>query len=143
MILNTAFTYQPADYEDEKASNSYLMSLIAIMIGLPLPIINLIATFGFYFMNRKESIYIRWHCTQALLSQITLFLTNTVVFWWTFSIFFGVKEVTDLYIGYLSAVIVFNIIEFVVTIYTSIQIRKGKHLEWWFYGGLTNKLFGI
>ena len=31
------FVYKPDEYEAEKASNSYLMSLIAIMVGLPLP----------------------------------------------------------------------------------------------------------
>ena len=32
------FSYAPDDYETEKASNSYLMSLVVIMVGLPLPI---------------------------------------------------------------------------------------------------------
>ena len=44
-MINTAkFDYEPTEHEAEKASNSYLMSLIALIVGLPLPIINLIAT---------------------------------------------------------------------------------------------------
>ena len=143
MIINRPFIYLPDDYQNEKASNSYLMSLIAIMAGLPLPIINLIATAIFYLMNRKEPMFIRWHCTQALLSQVTLFLINSVVFWWTISILFNGVEATDMYFGYLTAAISFNLVEFIVTIYTTIQVRKGKHIEWWFYGSLTNKIFGI
>ena len=47
----TKFIYEPGEHESEKASNSYLMSLIALIAGLPLPIINLIATLIFYLGN--------------------------------------------------------------------------------------------
>lgn len=40
--------YKPAEHELEAASNSYLMSLLAVMAGLPFPIINLLATAVFY-----------------------------------------------------------------------------------------------
>jgi hypothetical protein len=33
---------------------------------------------------------------------------------------------------------IFNIIEFITTIYTAIKTRKGIHVEWWFYGSLTS-----
>ena len=39
-----AFAYQPNEYENERASNIYLMSLVVVIVGLPLPIINFIAT---------------------------------------------------------------------------------------------------
>ena len=51
----------------EKASNSYLMSVIFITFALPLPIVNLIATFVFGVANRRSSNFVKWHCTQALL----------------------------------------------------------------------------
>ena len=46
MIAVRSFPYVPGEHEAEKASNSYLMSLIAVIAGLPLPIVNLIATLG-------------------------------------------------------------------------------------------------
>ncbi|MBY0486365.1 MAG: hypothetical protein K2P85_04130 [Flavobacteriaceae bacterium] len=52
MTQNTTFPYKPSDHESEKASNSYLMSLVALVAGLPLPIINLIATFFFFIANK-------------------------------------------------------------------------------------------
>ena len=58
MIKLLKFHYQPEEHEAEKASNSYLMSLIAIIAGLPLPIVNLIATLVFFIGNRKEKISI-------------------------------------------------------------------------------------
>ena len=138
MIHNKRFSYEPGEYESEAASNSYLMSLIAIIIGLPLPIINLIATLIFYLGNRNSTYFVRWHCTQALLSQLSMLFINSFGFWWTLSIIFTDETITSKYIAYIVAVIIFNLTEFIATIYTIIQTRKGIHVEWWIYGFLTN-----
>lgn len=137
MINRTKFNYEPGEDEAEKASNSYLMSLIAIIAGLPLPIINLIATLIFYLVNRKSTYFVRWHCTQALLSQLSMLFINSVGFWWTISIIFTDEIITSKYIAYIIAAFIFNLVEFIATIYTAIQTRKGIHVEWWFYGNLT------
>jgi uncharacterized Tic20 family protein len=136
--MATEFTFSPDDYESEKASNSYLMSVVAVIVGLPLPILNLIATAIFYFSNRKSTFYVRWHCTQALLSQILIVCMNSVGVYWTFSILFRDKTVDNTYIAYIITVLLFNLIEFIMTIYAASQTRKGKHFEWWFFGPLTN-----
>ncbi|WP_310594710.1 DUF4870 domain-containing protein [Flavobacterium sp.] len=132
------FSYEPGEHEAETASSSYLMSLIAIIVGLPLPIVNLIATLIFYLSNRKSTYFVRWHCTQALLSQLSMLFINSYGFWWTVAILFTDKSITSNYVAYIMAAILFNLIEFISTIYTAIQTRKGIHVEWWFYGTLTN-----
>jgi hypothetical protein len=134
----SGFAYTPGEHEAEKASNSYLMSLIAVIAGLPLPIINLLATFFFYLGNRKGTYFVRWHCTQALVSQLSLLFINSFGFWWTVSIVFTDREITSDYIAYLIAAILFNAAEFIATIYTAIETRKGRHVSWWFYGELTD-----
>ncbi len=138
MIYIKQFSYEPGEHEAETASNSYLMSLIAIIVGLPLPIINLIATLIFYLSNRKSTYFVRWHCTQALLSQLSMLFINSYGFWWSVSIIFTKETITSNYIAYLIAAIIFNLTELIVTIYTAIKTRKGIHVEWWFYGTLTN-----
>ncbi|MCC7027979.1 MAG: DUF4870 domain-containing protein [Saprospiraceae bacterium] len=138
MINKSKFAYEPTDHEAEKASNSYLMSLIAIIAGLPLPIINLVATLIFYLGNRKGTYFVRWHCTQALLSQVSILFINSFGFWWTVSIIFTDDTITDKYIAYIIAALIFNLTEFIATIYTAIQTRKGIHVLWWFYGNLTH-----
>lgn len=138
MINVRKFDYEPGEHEAEKASNSYLMSLIALIAGLPLPIINLIATLIFYVGNRNGTYFVRWHCTQALLSQVSVLFINSYAFWWTVSIVFTSQSVTSNYIAYIIAALIFNMAEFIATIYTAIQTRKGIHVEWWFYGGLSN-----
>ena len=138
MISTTNLLVQPSEHEAESASNSYLMSLIAVIAGLPFPIINLLATLGFYLANRKATYYVRWHCTQALFSQLSLLLMNSVGFWWTISILFSSETLSNHYIAYMISAFVFNCIELIITIFTAIQTRKGKHVEWYFYGDLTN-----
>ena len=132
------FAYEPSEHEAEQASNSYLMNLIALMAGLPLPIINLFATLIFFMGNRKGTYFVRWHCMQALLSQLTLVAINGTGFSWTMAIIFGGEHITAKYVAYIFTMILFNITEFVVTIFTAINIRKGIHTEWFLYGTLTN-----
>mgnify|MGYP006352267447 CR=1 FL=1 len=108
MMTTSSIGYIPGDHEAEKASNSYLMSLIAVIAGLPLPIINLIATVIFYLGNRKGTYFVRWHCTQALLSQFSLLIINSNGFWWTVGILFRDGEVTNEYIAYMITAFLFN-----------------------------------
>ena len=138
MITIRNFDYQPGDHEAEKASNSYLMSLVVFIVGVPLPIINLIASIIFYIGNKRSGYFVRWHCIQNLLCQFSFLIINSIGFWWTISIAFGSESISNKYISYIIAVLIFNLIEFIATIYTAIETRKGIHVEWWFYGDLTN-----
>src|SRR5512134_735404 len=98
MWTRPPFSYRPDEHESEKASNSYLMSVIAVMAGLPFPVINLAATAFFFFANRRERYFVRWHCTQALVSQAAFIAMNLPGVWWTASIVFGPASVTNLYL---------------------------------------------
>ena len=114
------------------------MSLVAVAVGLPLPIINLIATIVFAMANRKSTYFVRWHCTQALLSQLTLVILNSIGFWWTISIITESCDISNAYFGYLIPVVLFNIAELIANIYAAIETRKGKHVSFFFFGELTN-----
>jgi uncharacterized Tic20 family protein len=138
MIQETTFAYKPGEHECEKSSNSYLMSLVALIAGLPLPIINLFATFFFYLANRKGTYFVRWHCTQALLSQLALLGINSASFWWTVSVLFSDEKASNEYFAYIFTVILFNLFEIFSTIYAAVQTRKGKHVQFLFFGNVTN-----
>ncbi len=141
MIVVRKFVYNPSDDEREKASQSYLMSLIAIIGGLPLPIVNLIATAAFWVSSRRRGLFVRYHSTQALMSQFALLLINGFAFWWTISVIFGERVVTNDYFAYIAVVLLFNLLEFVATIFTAIIARDGRHAEWWFFGAVANLIF--
>lgn len=135
-------TVIPQNYEErEKASRSYLVSMVAIMAGLPLPIFNLLATFIFFMANRKGAYFVRWHATQALLSQVMLLLINAPLLWWTLHIVFSSESgFTNEYFAYLILVLLINLIEFIATIATAIATQKGKHYAWWVLGDLTDEI---
>lgn len=128
------------EHELEAASNSYLMSLLVAMIGLPFPIVNLIATIIFFLANRRQTYFVRWHCMQALVSQLPLFCTNSILFWWTVRVFIGWTSLSSFYFAYLFTVLLFNFIDFIATIHTMIAVRQGKQVEWYVYGPLTHLL---
>jgi uncharacterized membrane protein len=134
------FSYAPDEYETERASNGYLMSLVALMVGLPLPIVNLIATAIFFFGNRRAGLFVRWHCTQALLAQGATLFMNAAGVYWTLALILGHAEVTNPYISYVITIVLFNLVEFVATIYTASRTRKGMHVSWWFFGPLADVL---
>ena len=126
------------EHDYEQASNGYLMSLIALMVGFPLPIVNLIATGIFYLGNRKRSFFVRWHCLQALFMQFSLFVINSIGFSWTMSIIFGNNHINNQYIAYLITIFIFNFIEFIFTMIAAIKTRKGVDVKLWFYSSLTH-----
>ena len=140
MISNTNFYYKPNDSELERASNSYLMSLVAVIGGLPLPILNLLASIFFYLGNRKSTPFVKWHCTQNLLSQFGLFFLNSTGFWWTVSIIFYDEKVTNGYFSYMITLIIFNLVEFISTIILASRTRKGIHAQLFLFSDITNIL---
>jgi len=139
-MSSRSFSYFPPEHEAERASNSYLMSLVVIMVGLPLPIVNVIGS-GIYFLaNRKSAYFVRWHCAQALLAQAITLPVNAAGLYWTLAIVFDRASFSDNYAAYLITVILFNLIEFIATMVAAVRTRKGHHVSWWFFGPLTDAL---
>jgi uncharacterized Tic20 family protein len=132
--------YKPSEHESEKASYGYLMSVVAFMFGLPLPVVNLIASAIFFLANRRSTFYVRWHTSQALLSQLTVFVVNTIAFSWTLKIIFGDTRLSNDYIAYVITAVAINIFELVLNMIAAIKLRKGQHVEFWFWGTLTHLL---
>lgn len=138
MITNKTFFYKPHDSERERASNVYLMSLVAVVAGLPIPILNLLATVFFYFGNKKSTAFVKWHCTQALVSQLFLFFFNSAGFWWTVSIIFTDEKASNYYFAYIITLIICNVIEFFGTLVLATKVRKGIHAQLYFFSDVTD-----
>lgn len=126
------------EQEAELASNCYLISLISTVLGVSLPIVNIIAAVILYLSSRKFSYFARWHCTQILLSQSAIAIINAVWFCWTLSIVFAENTMTNAYIAYLILIVFLNLIDFIATIFSAIRTRKGICTEWFFWGAITN-----
>ena len=138
MIQSTEYHYTPHPEERERAINSYIMSLVVIMVGMPLPIINLIASAIYYLGNMKASSFVKWHCVQVMVTQLFLFVINSIGFAWLMFIIFGSWEFSNYFFAYILVLLAFNISELVGTIVSVFEIKKGKHPRWWLFADLTD-----
>lgn len=132
--------FRPSDDEAERASTAYLMSLMAMAVGVFLPIVNLIATVIFFLQQRRQTYFVRWHCTQALLSQLSVLPVNSALIWWTLSIAFGPRTLSDAYLAFVMTVLIIDAFELSATIRAAVATRRGAGPYWWCFGPLTDLL---
>lgn len=131
-----------SEEELEQASYGYLMQLLVVMVGAPIPVVNLIGSVAYWIAKRKTKGFVKWHATQALVSQIPLYIINVTCFWWTIRMLMGHTLLSSAYFAYLFTIVIFNIVDYVFTIYAAIQVRKGYHVRWYAYGTLTDLICG-
>lgn len=152
-------TQQLYPQELEQASNSYLMAIVAVIAGLPLPVINVIASVGYYLGHTKASYFVRWHCIQSILAQAIMIPFNSFAFGWTVALLTSDTPISFInlqggyngepesliynprnYILYLAIVLILNLAEFFTVIITAGEVRKGKNVRWFLIANLTDKL---
>lgn len=144
--------------QHEQAGNSYLMAIAAVIVGLPLPILNLIAAIGYYFAYRKAAYFVRWHCIQSILGQVALIPFNSVALAWTIGILlrslwipengnitgsilaYRTTETFTYYWLYIIFVILLNIAEFIVVLKTASKVRNGHNVRWWGIAPIVDRL---
>lgn len=148
--------------EYEQAGNSYLMAIVAIIMGLPLPILNLIAAGGYYLAYRKAAYFVRWHCIQSAIGQAVLIPFNSIAVAWTLGLFMrftsftiedidneaqvasqtfhGFSEAGAAYWLYIIFIVVLNITEFIVVISTASKVKDGHNVRWWLIAPIVDRL---
>lgn len=141
MIWIKAFGYQPNEGESEKASLGYLISVLSLIVGAPLPIITLVASLGIYFGYRNSTEYVRWHVTQALLIQLFAFCINSIAFVWVILLFFTELPISNAFIAYVLMMVIVNLMVLSGTVYSASKSRKGVHSEWILFGPITNAIY--
>lgn len=130
--------HELSEREKEDAMGAYLMMFAAIGAGLPLPIVNLIASAVYFAVNAKKSRFIRFHCHQALVSQAPTTLLNAGLVFWVFQIWvFDNLESGNAFFGYLAMVVIVNIAYFVLSIVAAIKARKGQMYYLLLFGSLS------
>lgn len=126
-----------SEREREDAMGAYLMMFAAVAIGLPLPIINLIAAVIYYFVNRKKSKFINFHCLQSLLSQIPTTVINWVLVIWGVTILFTDRELTTEFWAYAIFAGVSTLIYFIISLIAAYKARQGKMYYLLFFGKIS------
>jgi len=123
--------------EKEDASGAYLMMFAATAIGLPLPIINLIASVVYYFVNKSKGRFVRFHALQSLYSQLPVTLLNsTLVIWAILNLTHG-HEFTSIFWGFAITIGILNIFYFIFSLIGVVRARKGRFFYFVFFGKLS------
>jgi uncharacterized membrane protein len=120
----------------EDAMGAYFMMFATAALGLPLPIINLIAAIIYYFVNREKGRFVQFHTLQSLYSQIPVTILNSGLVAWTIVNLVRDMNFTGFYWGYLIMVGTANLIYFIFSIVGAVKARKGVFYYFLFFGKL-------
>lgn len=121
--------------EKEDAMGAYFMMFAALASSLPLPIINLIAAIIYYYINRKKSRFVHFHCLQSLLSQLPTTLLNWGLLYWLLQVyFFHNYTINNSFYAYLFFVILTNILYVIFSLIAAFKARKGVFFYFLFFG---------
>ena len=128
---------QPDEIEErvrEDAMGSYLMMFATTALGLPLPIINLIASIVYYYVNRSKGKFVQFHTLQSLYSQIPVSIMNSALVIWTIVNLVKEYEFTSLFWGLLIAIGITDIVYFAFSIVGAVRARRGRFYYFIFFG---------
>jgi uncharacterized membrane protein len=135
--------YQPhpdeiSDTQREEAANSYVLTLMTVMLGMPFPVFNLFACLGYYAYARKKSVFVRFHAIQAVVTQAFIIILNTIAIGWLLRIvFYSDYNWTRNFFIYLIFVGIMNLIDYILNIIAATYARKGKLFFFIFFGRLS------
>lgn len=124
--------------EKEDAMGAYFMMFAAWGVGLPLPVLNLIAAFIYFFIHRKKSRFVAFHSLQSLFSQVPVTLVNLgLIIWIIRIIFFNNFDFTSQFFVYLLFMVFVNILYVVLSIIALMRARKGRFFYMPFFGRIS------
>ncbi|HPF93169.1 MAG TPA: DUF4870 domain-containing protein [Tenuifilaceae bacterium] len=122
--------------EKEDASGAYLMMFATTALGLPLPIVNMIASVVYYFVNRSKGRFVKFHALQSMYSQLIVSAINSYLVIWAIVNLVNNKPFTDVFWGLAIAVGVFNLVYFIFSIIGAVRAHKGRFYYFIFFGRL-------
>ena len=112
--------------EKDDAMGSYLMMFAAWGIGLPLPVLNLIAAVIYFYVNKKSSRFVAFHALQSLLSQIPVTVVNIGLIAWLIRVLIGDIGFSSTFFIYLSFMVLINLLYLIFSIIGLVHARKGR-----------------
>ena len=133
---------QPGDVsqrEKDDAMASYLMMFASWAVGLPLPLVNLVASVVYYAVNRKASKFVAFHSLQSLLSQVPVSLLNAGAVGWGIGLLVKGDAEAGLwpFLGYVFFSAAINIVYLVFSIIALVQANKGRLYYMPFFGRIS------
>jgi len=112
--------------EKEDAMGAYLMMFAGLGLGLPLPLLNLIASIIYFAINRRKSRFVAFHSLQSLLEQVPVTVLNAGLVGWLLVILLTDLHFAKGFFVYLVFVIVVNIVDIIISVIALTKARKGQ-----------------
>lgn len=113
---------------------AYFMMFATAALGLPMPILNLVAAIVYYFVNRSKGRFVQFHTLQSLYSQIPVSLLTSALVVWTVLNFYHDMEFTSNYWGFLIAVSIFAVLYLAFSVVGAVRARNGQFYYFIFFG---------
>ena len=114
--------------EKEDAMASYLMMFASLAIGLPIPLVNLVASVIYFLVNRKTSPFVAFHALQALLTHVPVVLLNAGLVGWLIGILVSRAGFAAGFFWYMFFTILANLAYITWSIVALIHARKGHFI---------------
>lgn len=128
--------------EKEDAMGAYLMMFASMGVGLPLPVINLIASIIYFFMNKNKSRFVAFHSLQSLITQIPISLLNAgVIFWFIRNIIIEPVTFSNYFWAYLIFTGLWNVVYFFYSIVACVKAYKGCFFYMLLFGGFVFDIY--
>lgn len=129
--------------ERDDAMAAYLMMFASLAVGLPLPLINLIASLVYWLVNRKTSRFVAFHSLQSLLSHLPVTLVNAGLVAWTVAAIVSPVQFGPAFFWFLAFTVLLNVAYIVISIVALVHAHKGRFFYIPFFGRLAfYRLFG-
>jgi uncharacterized membrane protein len=112
--------------ERDDAMAAYLMMFASLAIGLPIPLVNLIASVIYFLVNRKSSSFAAFHSLQALLTHVPVVLLNAGAVGWLIGILVSQAGFHAPFFWYLFFTVLVNIAYIAWSIVALIHASKGR-----------------
>ncbi len=131
---------QPSDIterEKDDAMGAYLMMFASLAIGLPIPVLNLVASIIYFFVNRKTSPFVAFHAFQALLTHIPVVLLNAGVVAWLITNLVTHAPSWPGFFWYLFFSVLINLAYIIWSIVALVHASKGRFFYMPVFGRLS------
>ena len=115
-----------SEREKDDAMGAYLMMFAAWAVGLPLPVLNLIAAVIYFYVNKKSSRFVAFHALQSLFSQVPVTMVNIGLVAWLVRTLIGSNGFSSAFFIYLSFMVLINLLYLIFSIIGLVHARKGR-----------------
>ena len=124
---------QPAEIdakERDDAMGAYLMMFAAWAIGLPFPMLNLIAALIYFLINKRTSRFVAFHAYQSLITQFPVTAVNVTTVVWLIRILITDLDFSSRFFGFLLFAVVWNLLYVGLSI---VAMTRAHHGEFFYF----------